>query len=53
MLRRLRLSSRDGVMTPITNAVTENYQLKAADEGADVVFEVTPVALDGALQGST
>ena len=46
------LRTRDDITTSIDNAVTKTYQVLEADEGADIVFEVTPVALSGTLQGS-
>ena len=40
---------RDG--QPIANATEKNYTVTAADEGKDLIFEVTPVAQGGVLQG--
>ncbi|CAA0117615.1 Uncharacterised protein [BD1-7 clade bacterium] len=40
---------RDG--QPIADATEKNYTVTAADEGKDLIFEVTPVAQGGVLQG--
>ncbi|CAA0125297.1 Uncharacterised protein [BD1-7 clade bacterium] len=41
---------RDG--QPIADATEKNYTVTAADEGKDLIFEVTPVAQGGVLQGA-
>ena len=51
--RRIIRVGNTFVVVPIAGATAKTYTLVAADEGARITFQVTPVALSGPSPGST